>query len=582
MAVKSLSDLKRAFVDPNEGRHPEVEEFNHKLQSYFAETPAFSEITVISLEKGQYDLSYNIAILAKKVGNVVVNFLFVYACTNKEAIMPREYSELIDRGVRAPIIPSNALNVRAGKAITTILKEKYGADIKVVSIDGNIIWSNVDLSDDNNVRFYGSLAANFINSVSAKYENGWSEAQYGELLAHARTIKAYPTIINANDGYVINGMPQFVEYSITMTAIDGDGSDEINHEGTAVQIGKIVGNIQFLAGSSRNASIRTHADAKISRAMKATGKIVAHPVMVVNALEDAFITSLGTTLMTIAAAGAATAQGRWKEIALANAGVPGKNPGELELIINSLGNEEPKKINLADESIPYEDRLDLLSNLAEGAPLLAFDITKFMSQSVHFTTLLRASKEAFGKGDPNKPYLKELVKGAHEFTNGKFPLNFPERKIFGRQSITMPTGYFKDGRRGERSLDEIDTLMVLKKFGVRDAIIKMRLDNGLFDKSMNSVDLYLKLMNKVSPDIKITGVKERVFLTSEFVLTLFRAIRECGINLQIPAVEDMGGGLAMPDITSFDSIGFSDNGFGGFIDDDFSGTAGFGFGDDFM
>lgn len=204
-------------------------------------------------------------------------------------------------------------------------------------------------------------------------------------------------------------------------------------------------------------------------------------------------------------------------------------------------NKEPSFLKLSDSKLKEETIVAILNEtfLLDG-PVISIDIPPFSDQSyvdVGFVTAAESTDTG-----RKRAAAMEIIRAAHELTNGRFPLNFPFDKIFA-SSVSIPMGYCVQTNGMLRDLRIIDFPHVISGSSKNMSVIEEYysscfnriLPNGR-DPFMAKINVYKELGYR---DAKITGVGKRLTFTAEFMQTLYNAAREIGFypEVDIPGVQ---------------------------------------------
>lgn len=204
------------------------------------------------------------------------------------------------------------------------------------------------------------------------------------------------------------------------------------------------------------------------------------------------------------------------------------NTGALNLFTNLEAN--PNNIGAVLDLSPKERSLDetyaVLKQMYLQDVMVTLDVPSFGPETSYLSAFAVAAQA--GQTKAKTVASNDIIKTAHELTNGGFPLDFPANEIFVGGSVNVPTGTWFD-KTGERDIRDIDLPFILTQPG----------DIGLANEwafsniTSTGKDPYVekvKVIAKVIPDAEISRKAIRVTFTPKFIMTLAEAARSAGLD----------------------------------------------------
>lgn len=209
--------------------------------------------------------------------------------------------------------------------------------------------------------------------------------------------------------------------------------------------------------------------------------------------------------------------------------------GNLNILANALGEDNPKALNFASGKMTEESIVNYIKDIVMlDRPLISMDITNYTADSYIESVFLYAA--AGGKyADVAR---KQIVKAAHELTNGQFPLDFDTNKIFAN-TIDIPSGYFVDNHGIARDIRCIDFSM-LTKYSSGDTSLLIQWNEAMTGRDNGSAFYnIIKMLYDVNiRNAVITGTTTRIMFNGEFITNLYTACLRAGFQpfMDLPGV----------------------------------------------
>lgn len=247
------------------------------------------------------------------------------------------------------------------------------------------------------------------------------------------------------------------------------------------------------------------------------------PNVVITSVNPA-VPTLGYAMLAIVSSLVMTNQNMW----LASVMPKDKhNTGALNLFANleNNANRVGAVLDLSNKDRTLDEVYAVLRQMFMQDVMVTLDVPSFGPETSYLSAFAVAAQ---ANSTPAKTAAAaDIIKSAHELTNGNFPADFPINEIFIGSAINVPIGTWAD-KTGDRDIRDIDLAFILSQTG------DINLANDwAFSNTPTGKDPYVekvKVIAKVIPDAEISRKAIRVTFTPRFITTLADASQRAGLD----------------------------------------------------